>query len=243
MYGRVKKAYSCVLVTDDPLSPQWTYRLEADFYPPVLCEPATRHVAVESGQTQTELSIYTYARAGSSVRQVSSIESGPDLHLSPTQIPEPQVQKLADGVIRASWRVQLQLDNAALSAGPHADRVVVKCADGSKAEAIVSWVVKSPFAVEPSRLFLVARASDHRGRKTLLVRSLEGKSFRITSVNAGSDGVRCDWDDDSPAAERVELRVSATELNCEKAITGELVLHLDDDQVVRVPYAIFPQRR
>jgi len=87
---------------------------------------------------------------------------------------------------------------------------------------------------------------DHRGQKTLLVRSLEGKSFRITSVNAGSDGVRCDWDDDSPVAERVEIRVCATELNCEKAITGELVLHLDDDdddQVVRVAYAIFPQRR
>jgi hypothetical protein len=166
--------------------------------------------------------------------------------MTPIAVPEPESERLVDGVVRTKYRLHFELADTALTPGVHAELLRFVCNDGTKAETMACWAVKSRFSIVPSRLFLVAGADQPRGSRSVVVRSSDSKSFRILAVDSDDEAVRCEWRNESKPVTSTEIKVTAIDQHLDRTIIGQILLKVATEQGedrIEIPYSVVSANR
>jgi len=243
-YGRQETKYFAVLETDDPESPEWSYVLDADFYPTAVADPVRVLVREMTAQSEITIKVFTYAKPQSPVRAIQSIDLGKKLKLDHTIRPY-DVTLLADGVTRASYQLKLSPGPHALDLGPHTERVVCNLDNAEPLEILVQWTIEGVVTSRPARLFFLSNSNEEIRRRTLTLVSTDSKAFRLARIDSDNAAVTCSWNPEAGDSAEVVADVEVNPRLISEGFRGQLTLEVEKAGLLHrlvVPYTVMKNR-
>jgi len=188
---------SSTLKTDDPDEPAWTYRVRFEAVPRarispdrIELEPFTiggRGVADKpSDQRSPEVWLELYTLPGEADVPEPGVIVAPEgcaVRLGP----KGRLERLAGGLRRVRRRLYVERSEGGTpSPGTFTRPLSIPIAGGWVASAFVTWTIRAPMAFTPSQIhFGMIAPGEISDARSVILRAVDGRSFRILSVDAG----------------------------------------------------------
>lgn len=187
----------CTLATDDPGEPNRTYLLAYRTYPRARFDAGGLNLGVvsgdgpgaEAGGPRHTTWFEIYEPAGGRPDTIDGFEAPPPLALEHDRVPV--IDSLEGGAIRRSrYRLGVRHAPGATgggTSGVHSATITGRSALGRVATVTATWSVSLPVEVSPNPVsFGLVGAADGPVRKTIAVRSADGTSFRLLTIDGGA---------------------------------------------------------
>ncbi len=193
-----REVVACQVVTDPPNVLSTGYQLSYQGYPRSRIQPGRIDLGTlqlaepESKLSADEVWLEVYGPKGKSVPKPISCTSLAPIVANIAS--EPITETLADEVHSARYQIRVENGGGAQDSRDEGESrmrfLVIRFDDGTSVGAAVCWRVEGPLSARPSAIHfgMVAQGDPPKSRK-VLVRSTDGRPFRLMSATTGSDAV------------------------------------------------------
>lgn len=254
-----KRRVSCVVKTDHPTLPEWSYHLKYESFPPARIVPpqiklgsfrAGKRIAedleYEESPEEVWLEVYSTSDAGS---LSSPVDQAVPKGIRVVMDKEPLVESLAGGIRRARYRIRADLEDTASAPGNFAQPFVVGLGNGTFSSVMLVWSVMGSLEAIPSQThFGMVSPGDSPSVRTILLRSVEGKKFALVSFESGAKDLTVETPDlghsNAAVEHAITLRLTPSSGADRIARSGFVLIRpdLEDAKEIRIPWSVFIRR-